>query len=128
MLRAICFVLLLQNSGQNKVSPDQLADQIREITGAEAQFSQIAESRAQHDRVRDFARMLERDQTQIENARQKPSTGNISPLSVPVTKDHQKKADHLSRLSGEEFDRVYIDTIIKEHQKAIKLAEQMDDQ
>src|SRR5262245_27132170 len=100
MLTALWFLLFLQGS---------TLDQARELTAAEVKFSRIAENRAHLDRVRDFARMLERDHTQasVAGARQKPSTDATS--VVPLRKTDEKKVDQLSRLSGEEFDRTFID-------------------
>src|SRR5689334_21776241 len=100
MLTALSFLLFLQGS---------TVDQARELTAAEVKFSRIAENRAQIDRVRDFARMLERDHTQAsgEGLRQKPAVDSTA--IIPLNKDHQKKVDQLSRLSGEGFDRIFID-------------------
>ena len=119
MLTALWFLLFLQGS---------TLDQAMELTTAEVKFSRIAENRAHLARVRDFARMLERDHTQasIEGARQKPSA-NISAI-IPLSTTHQKKADQLSRLTGEEFDRTFIDAIIKNHKEAIGLLESLTDQ
>src|SRR5262245_47589946 len=118
MLTAFIFLLFLQGSA---------VDRATEITAAEVKFSRIAENRAHHDRVRDFARMLERDHTpgSPDGVRQKPS-GSVTAIA-PLNKNHQKKVDQLSRLSGEEFDRVFIDTIIKEHKDAIRVLEQLTD-
>ena len=118
MLTTLWFLLFLQGS---------TLDQAMEIKAAEMKFSRIAENRAHLDRVRDFARMLAADQAQvsIEGGRQKPS-GDITAI-VPLNKDHEKKVDQLSRLSGEEFDRTFIDAIIKEHKQAIRLLENLTD-
>ena len=91
-------------------------------------FSRIAESHAHLDRVRDFARMLERDHAQpsIQGARQKP--GADTTAIIPLSKNHEKKVDQLSRLSGEEFDRAFIDAIIKDHKETIRLLENLTDQ
>jgi putative membrane protein len=119
MLTALWFLLLLQGS---------TLDQAMEIKAAELKFSRVAENRAHLDRVRDFARMLGRDQAQssIEGARQKP--GADITASVPLSKEHEKKVDQLIRLSGEEFDRTFIDAIIKEHKQAIRLLESLTDE
>jgi putative membrane protein len=118
MLTAFFFLLLLQSSA---------VDRAIEMTAAEVKFSRIAENRAHHDRVRDFARMLERDHTRapMDSVRQKPS-GSVTAIA-PLNKNHQKKVDQLSRLSGEEFDRVFIEAIIKEHKEAIRVLEQLTD-
>jgi putative membrane protein len=116
MLTTLCLLLFLQSSP---------VDQATEITAAEVKFSRIAENRAHTDRVRDFARMLERDHTQssIGVARQKPGIARTD--IVALNKSHEKKVDQLSRLSGEEFDRVFIDAIIKEHKQAIRVLEKL---
>jgi putative membrane protein len=118
MLTALWFLVFLQGS--------TLA-QAMEIRAAATKFSRIAENRAHLDRVRDFARMLAQDQAQVstEGGRQKPSAQITA--SVPLNKDHEKKVDQLSRLSGEEFDRTFIDAIIKEHRQAIHLLESLTD-
>jgi uncharacterized protein DUF4142 len=91
MLTALWFLLFLQGS---------TLDQAMEITAAEVKFSRIAENRAHLDRVRDFARMLERDHTQtpLDSSRQKPGAGSAA--IIPLNKNHEKKVDQLSRLSG----------------------------
>jgi putative membrane protein len=71
--------------------------------------------------------MLERDHTRPQlSVRQKPSA-NISAI-IPLSTTHQKKVDQLSRLTGEEFDRTFIDAIIKNHKEAIQLLESLTDQ
>src|SRR5438552_10920157 len=119
MLTALWFLLFLQGS---------TLEQAREMTAAEVKFSRIAENRAHLDRVRDFAKMLDRDQTQnsIEGAREK--TGPDTTAIMPLNKHDEKKVDQLSRLSGEEFDRAYIDAIIRNQEQAIQLLEGLTDQ
>jgi len=119
MLTALWFLLFLQGS---------TVDQAMELTAAEVKFSRIAENRAQLQRVRDFARMLERDHTQIsiDGGRQKPAASNSA--IILLSKIDEKKVDQLSRLSGAEFDRTFIDAIIKNHKEASRLMESLTDQ
>ncbi len=80
----------------------------------------MAENRAQDDRVRDFARMLARDHN---------PTFETNPSGIiPLNRNYQKTVDRLSRLTGEEFDRKFIDIIVREHRQAIHLFEQLTDE
>jgi putative membrane protein len=85
----------------------------------EIQISQLAESKATDPRVKAFAEKMVHDHTALE-ARMKPfaEAWGLTPPSGPDP-EHQAILDKLNGLSGAEFDKAYMDAMVKDHQKAL---------
>jgi putative membrane protein len=85
---------------------------------AEIQLGKLAAERADRPEVRDFAKHLEKDHTRA----------NLELLKIldaqrlDVSRDmepYQAVAEHLSKLRGPEFDRAYLQRMVKDHEEAI---------
>jgi len=86
---------------------------------AEVMLGRLAMARANHPDVRRFAQMMMDDHGKAQNdllALARDQGGTIEPQLGP---DHRRLQDQLTRLQGAEFDRAYIDAMVKEHQQAI---------
>lgn len=84
---------------------------------AEVELGKLAVQKASSDTVKQFAQKMVDDHTKAnEELKQVASKANIN---VPDSLDskHQSKIDKLSKLSGTEFDRVYIKDQLKDHQQ-----------
>jgi putative membrane protein len=87
---------------------------------AEVRFGELAEQRGNDARVRDYGARLENDHlaqvTELERM--------LKPLNVtvPVEPSTEAQAHHaaLARLTGEQFDKAFIDMMITAHTEAIE--------
>ena len=92
---------------------------------AEVELAKLASERATHPQVKEFAQRLERDhQSAAEALRQAASSANIA-VNPPAEPDADQKMaqEELSKLSGREFDRKYIDMMVDKHEKAVSTLE-----
>ena len=89
---------------------------------AEIELGRLAQKRAQHADVKEFAAMMVRDHQEaseeLKPLAAKATTGQ-STAQTATHDDHKDLIDDLSKLSGREFDRKYIDEMIDDHQEGI---------
>jgi putative membrane protein len=92
-----------------------------EINSAEVELGKLAAMKAQNPRVKSYADMLVKDHSAaLEKLRKlHPGDGNVA-----LSTEHEKLKMRLSELSGPEFDREYMDAMVKGHIDAVKLFEQ----
>jgi putative membrane protein len=86
----------------------------------EVQLGTLALTKASSPEVKQFAQMMVDDHSKANNelkaiAQQK----NIS-LPTVLGDDHQKKFDNLNEKSGADFDKDYMDLMVKDHKDDIK--------
>jgi putative membrane protein len=104
-------------------APETFFDKAVEINEAEVQLGQLANTKAQSDRVKTYAQMLVKDHSaalQKLQRLQTDSARNAPALSV----QHQELKTRLSGLNGAAFDHAYIDAMVMGHRDAVKLFEQ----
>jgi putative membrane protein len=107
---------------------DFIQDQL-EDGQAEVNLGKIASERATHPQVKDFAQMMVREhQMAGEELRQAASAANVQlNAAAEPDNDHKDAEEELSKLTGGEFDRKYIDKMIDEHQEAVNELEKKQD-
>ena len=109
----------------------QFLTKAMEANAAEVKLGELAESKAQDPRVKDFAAMVVKDHTmaldkmhmlmeQRVNAKVSPAATNMDWHTMKLTPMQQKTFDRLSKLSGADFDREFMKTMVAEHQAAIR--------
>jgi putative membrane protein len=87
---------------------------------SEIDLGQLAIEKAQDDQVKQFgARMVEDHQKARQEVSQLASKEGLHLVAQPSEQHKQLKAQ-LSKLSGQEFDRAYISTMLREHAKEMK--------
>jgi len=86
---------------------------------AEVELGRLAEQKAESQSVKDFGKRMVTDHTKA-NDELKSQMKNWG-MSAPTSLDskHQSAKDKLSKLSGAEFDREYMNTMMKDHQKDV---------
>ena len=102
-----------------------------EMTHASIQLAEVATNKAEDDRVKHFAKNMA--------GRQKQALQTLDSLSPNrlvreiaytggdrnvLTPEHHQALNKLSSLSGSQFDRNFIDTIVYEYRRTIRLFEQ----
>jgi len=107
-----------------------------ELNTAGVRFADMAPSRTQNPRIKEFAQMLVQDHNQaldeiseLRDTRLADSllgkkqidskTAKVA-AAVQLTSEHQRALEKLSNLSGADFDREFIDLIVRDHRQAIR--------
>jgi putative membrane protein len=90
---------------------------------AEVQAAQLAQQKAQDQKVKDFAQQMITDHTAANQ--QLTTLAQQKGLTVPTALDDkdQKELDKLQKLDGAKFDRAYMKAQLKDHQDMLKLLE-----
>jgi len=90
---------------------------------AEVECGQLAQSKATNAKVKSFGSMMVNDHTGA-NAQVKSlaAARNIT-LPTSVSEEHKKNKDELSKKSGADFDKAYMDQMVSDHEKTISLFE-----
>jgi putative membrane protein len=86
---------------------------------AEIQLGQLAETRAQSPEVKEFAQMMVTDHTKALDELKQAAGGATIPSALD--KKHQKLHDKLSKLSGAEFDKKYMEAMVDGHKDVAKM-------
>jgi len=90
---------------------------------AEVNLSNLALKMASRREVKEFAQRMIVDHTKAneELLSVVNKKGMRASLNMPMT--HRALAERLSRLTGEDFDRTYMQQMLKDHEDAVKLFE-----
>ena len=98
--------------GERNFVQDQLKDGAREV-----ELGQLAEKRAASPDVKEFAAMMVQDHTRAGNKLKDVARKE----NVEVDNDNNARDDveKLSKLSGAEFDKEYVDLMVKDHKDAV---------
>ena len=108
----------------------QFLTKAMEANAAEVKLGELAESKAQDPRVKDYAAMVVKDHTmaldkmqmlmeQRVNDKVSPAT-NTDWHTMKLTPMQQKTFDRLSKLSGADFDREFMRMMVADHQAAVR--------
>jgi len=136
MLVALFLVPLYAHHG------NQFLSRAMEMNAAEVMLGEMAMNKTHNARVKDFAQMLVDDHKQamdkIMELRDARTTTNVSGTTdktgktadlhrnaadVPLTAEHQRTDQRLSALSGADFDREFINEMVRGHREAIRVFE-----
>ena len=115
----------------------QFLSKAMEMNTAEVQLAEMAVNKTQNPQVKEYAEMLVRDHNkaldeikQLRDARLADSLSSsksqvdtktaTTTADIKLTPEHQRTVERLSKLSGPEFDRAFMDVMVREHRMAIK--------
>lgn len=106
----------------------QFANQAAEAGLAEVQLGQLAVQRASSSEVKEYAQEMVQDHTQANNELQQLAAQKGITLPQSLNQQHQTARTNLSNLSGEAFDRAYMDLMKQDHAKVVSLFQQQANQ
>lgn len=90
---------------------------------AEVELGQLAQQKGQSPDVKAFGEMMIKDHAKAnDELKALAQTKNIT-LPAAIDADQQKVKDELSKKSGKDFDKAYINDMVKDHEKDVKLFE-----
>jgi putative membrane protein len=86
---------------------------------AEVKLGQLAEEKGQSEEVKKFGQRMVQDHTKAnEELKQIGSQEGIN-MPTDISRTDAEKYDRLAKLSGPEFDRVYAQEMVKDHEKDV---------
>lgn len=86
---------------------------------AEVKIGELAQSKGQSDSVKQFGQRLVKDHTAANQQLEKICDRKGVSKSTDLGK-HQKQIDHLTSLSGEEFDKAFIEHAVSDHKEDVE--------
>ena len=90
---------------------------------AEVEAGKLAQGKAQSEEVKKYAQhMVEDHGKMLEEQQQMAKTKNVQVPQQPK-KDSQSAMKKLEGMSGEKFDQAFMDQMVKDHEKSLKLAQ-----
>jgi len=88
---------------------------------AEVALGKLAQTKATNPKVKSFADMMVTDHSKANDELAAIAKAKNITLPAAPDADHQKKLDDLSKLSGKDFDKAYVDAIVDGHKKTLDL-------
>jgi putative membrane protein len=85
----------------------------------EVQLGKLAQQKATSQQVKDFGRMMERDHSDA-NSKLKAAMQKVG-VTVPsnMIEKHEDNVESLSKKSGADFDKAYVDLMVKDHKEDV---------
>jgi len=85
----------------------------------EVELGKVALSRSANDEVKKYAQMMVDDHTAANNKLLSIAAAKMITLPSSVSDEHKKHIDEMSKMSGKEFDKAYIDMMVNDHNKVV---------
>ena len=86
---------------------------------AEVEMGKLAEQKATSPQVKDFGKMMVEDHSLVNRSFKIISFDKSIELPTSVTDDQRKEIDNLSKKSGKDFDKAYVNMMVEDHKKDI---------
>ena len=87
---------------------------------AEVELGNLAQQKAANAQVKEFGAKMVQDHGKANDELKQIASSKGVTLPTSVDKDHKHDMDKLSKLSGEKFDREYMEHMVKDHKKDVK--------
>jgi len=88
---------------------------------AEVALGKMAAAKGTDSKVKDFGKMMVMDHGKANAELMTIAKGKNISLPAGLDAEHQAKSDSLSKLSGKDFDKAYVDAMIDGHKKTLAL-------
>ena len=85
----------------------------------EVELGNLAQQKAKNQRVKDFGKMMVDDHTQANNNLKDIASRKNIAVPATITDDQKKEMEKLSKKSGADFDKAYVDMMVEDHKKDI---------
>lgn len=87
---------------------------------AEVALAKLAQAKATSPKVKEFADMMVTDHTKANDELMALAKAKNIALPDAVSDDEKKAMDDLSKKSGKDFDKAYVDLMVDDHKKDVK--------
>lgn len=108
------------NRGQLSNSDFKFAVAATRANNAEVEIGQLAAQKATDPAVRQFAERMVRDHTKANQELSQILSQKGVTVPTETSNSEQREVDRLQKYTGAEFDKAYIDHMIREHKKDVK--------
>jgi len=88
---------------------------------AEVSLGKLALEKSTNASVKEFATMMVNDHGKANEELMTIAAAKNITLPADVDEEHKKKADDLSKKTGKDFDKDYVDAMVDGHKKTLKL-------
>jgi putative membrane protein len=108
-------------AGQGDIRAD--AEFIREVASSnlkEIRLGEMAQSRAASPAVKQFGQQMVTDHTNLENQLTTMVANNGISLKQSLSSEDEEEVERLEKLSGQDFDRVYMDLMFRGHRDNVE--------
>lgn len=108
------------------VTDEKSTEFLKKVTNsgmAEVQAAKLAQQKATIEAVKNFAAMLERDHTAVNQQVKTLADQRNVALPSTISEDKQKMYSDMEKMTGKAFDKDYISMMIKAHGDGISLFE-----
>jgi putative membrane protein len=102
-------------------SPDQFVMKASESGLAEVNLSRLAEERASDPEVKKFAQHMVQDHTKANQELLGVVNRKQLRAAQQMDRKHQELMDKLTQMRGADFDRAYMDAMVKDHEETVSL-------
>ena len=109
------------NAGKSMVDQNVMDFAKKAATGGmeEVEMGKMAQQKAMSQKVKDFGKMMVDDHTLANNNFKTIATSKNIDLPATLTDDQKKDVDALSKKTGKDFDKAYVDMMISDHKEDI---------
>lgn len=90
---------------------------------AEVEMGKLALQKGTNAQVKEFATMMVNDHGKANSELMEIAAAKNITLPSTVDDDHKKKMDDLSKKTGADFDKAYVDAMVDGHKSTLKLME-----
>jgi len=108
------------------VTDEKSSEFLKKVTNAgmaEIQLAKLAQQKATIDAVKNFAAMLERDHSAVNQQVKNLADQRNVALPAVISDDKQKMYTDMEKMTGKAFDKDYISMMVKAHNDGISLFE-----
>jgi len=113
----------------SKLSKDESTFVMEAAEGGmmEVQLGKLAQEKAGDEKVKQFGKRMEQDHSKANDELKKIATDKGVQLSTDLDKKHKTKVDKLTKLSGADFDKQYMNDMVSDHKEDIKKFQRVAD-
>jgi putative membrane protein len=130
MLLFIFSVAIFAQEDQNRRMdtqdrPDEENFIVKAASGGmmEVELGKLAQEKGQSERVKEFGSRMERDHSKANDELKNIAQQNNIQLPDSMLEKHREHVDELKELSGEEFDKAYMELMVEDHEEDVELFE-----
>jgi putative membrane protein len=93
----------------------------------EVQVGKMAQEKAGDEKVKQFGKRMEQDHSKVNDELKKIAADKEVQLSTDLDRKHKANVDKLTKLSGADFDKQYMDGMVSYHKEDIKKFQRIAD-
>lgn len=108
------------NRGQLSHSDYKFAEAATKANAAEIELGQLASQKAEDPAVKQYAQRIVQDHTRASQQLQQILSQKGVTIPTETASSENREMDKLQKLSGADFDKAYIDHMVRDHKKDVK--------